>query len=54
MCYVNRLKPIIRVLKMPENICKAPIKLGEQTVMSNAVLCTKDVELHLDILTRPR
>ena len=39
---------------MAQNTCKARIKVGEQIVMSNAVLCTKDVDLHIFLLTCPR
>jgi hypothetical protein len=43
-----------KVDKMSINTCKARISNAGQTVTTNAVLCTKDVELHIFMLTCTR
>jgi hypothetical protein len=39
---------------MSVNTCRARIDFDGQIVMSSAVLCTKDVELHVFMLICPR
>ncbi len=36
------------------NTCKVHINSAEQTVTTSAVMCTKDIELYISMLTCPR
>lgn len=40
--------------KMPLNTCRIIIKKASQTTMSKGILCTNDVELHVQMITCPR
>ena len=40
--------------KVPLNTCKAIIKNNNQTKTSKGILCTNDVELHIQMITCAR